>query len=87
MSTTASLGVRPDHLFGVHRHEVAQKHADGLRKTFVEGSGGELDGQASGKHHPALTASNNAGMLPWHGLKPLPVLMIPLTGRSSASSV
>ena len=35
---------------------------------------------------PRFTASTSAGMLPWHGLKPLPVFTIPTTVRSSASS-
>ncbi len=36
---------------------------------------------------PRFTASINCGMLPWHGLKALPVLAMPITGRSSALSL
>ena len=36
---------------------------------------------------PRLTASINCGALPWQGLKALPVLAMPMIGRSSASSV
>ena len=48
---------------------------------------GNSTGSPPASMTPRLTASTRLAMLPWHGLNPLPVLAIPITGRSSASSV
>ncbi len=51
----------------------------------------EIVGKGTGKPPaimtPRSTAWTSCGMLPWHGLNPLPVSVIPMTGRSSTSSV
>ena len=46
--------LRLEHLFGVHRHQVAQEHAGGRGKTFMDADGGEIHRQAAGHEHPAF---------------------------------
>ena len=46
--------LRAQHLLGVHGHEVAQVHAGGLRKAFVQRDGGEGHRQATRQHDAAL---------------------------------
>ncbi len=65
-----------------------------LRRNMLVGceklSWSEMVGKSIGSppaiSTPRFTASSSAGMFPWHGLKPLPVLMMPITGLSRASS-
>ncbi len=48
---------------------------------------GKSTGRPPASITPRFTASISWGMLPWQALKPLPVLTMPITGRSSAWSV
>ncbi len=48
---------------------------------------GKSTGSPPASITPRFTASTSCGALPWQGLKLLPVLAMPITGRSSASSV
>ena len=44
----------PHHLLGVHRHQVAEEHAGGVREGLVKGDGGEGHRQSAREHHPPL---------------------------------
>jgi len=43
-----------DHLFGIHRHQIAQIHAGRRGEALVNRDGRKIHRQAAGQHHPAF---------------------------------
>ncbi len=54
-------GLRADHLFGIHRHQVAQEHRGGVGEALADGNSGKHHRQTASEHHAALHALNQVG--------------------------
>ncbi len=87
ISTTASIGcariissVSIDIKLRMYMLVGAQK------LSWIETVGNSI-GKPPASITPRLIASTNWSALPWHGLNALPVLAMPITRRSSVSSV
>ena len=62
-------GLRPDHLLGVDRHQVAQEHRGRVGEGFVDGDRRKLHRQAAGQHHAALHRLDQAGHVAMAGVE------------------
>ncbi len=62
--------LRLDHLFGFHRHHVAQEHAGRIGEGFVQRDGREHDGKAAGQHHAAADRLDQLGSVAVAGIVP-----------------
>ena len=53
--------LRADHLFRLHRHQVAQEHRGGMREALRNRNSRKHHGQPAGQHHSALHALDQVG--------------------------
>jgi hypothetical protein len=86
MSTTASTG----RAFSISSVSIAIRFRRNMLVGYAKLSWIEIVGNDTGSPPASITPRSIAwiscGTLPWHGLKPLSVSTMPMTGRSRASS-
>ena len=61
-------GLGTQHFLGVHGHEVAQIHAGGRSKAFMQGNGGKGHGQATGEQNAAFQGFDQLGRVAMAGV-------------------
>ena len=75
----------PDHLLGIHGHEVSEQHACRTQKRLAQRDGGNSRGRPPACHPPRFTASATSRRWRWQEFSSLQVLQMPMTGFSMSS--
>ena len=87
ISTTASIGwARTISSVSIAIRLRRNMRSGAQKLSWIEMVGNSI-GMPPASITPRFTASIRSGTLPWHGLKSLKVSVMPMIGRSSASSV